>query len=537
MKLIILLLQHSWVMIILALLIGLVGGGSTALLMALVNDRLTSNDSLSFAFIARFIGLILATLVSSLISPILLDSLSHRSTYDLRMKLSRQILGAPLCQIEKIGGHQIIAVLTQDIPIIANGFLNVPSFCINLSIVIGCLVYLAWLSTRVLLLSLIAFLAVAIIGHLAIQGKAKRLMKLSREDWNRSIAFFQALTTGAKEFKLHRRRREEFLSDVLRPNALSYRSHSAKATRVYVVAGAWAQTLYFALIGFVLLVFPVIGSPTIEVLTGYTLVILYMRGPISMLLNAVPAFSRANVSAQKIVELGASLTNIDIVETQTGGGDDAPRWKELNVVGVVHAYHNDKDDNFTLGPVDLTFHPGELIFIVGGNGSGKTTLLKVISGLYLPENGHIRLDGSIVTNENRDQYRQLFSAVFSDYYLFDRLLGLEKVDLDARARNSIAKLQLEHKVEVNNGVLSTTSLSQGQRKRLALLTALLEDRPIYAFDEWAADQDPIFREIFYNKILQELKAKGKTALVITHDDHYYHIADRIIKLNYGRIED
>ncbi|MCB1035646.1 MAG: cyclic peptide export ABC transporter, partial [Acidobacteria bacterium] len=74
-----------------------------------------------------------------------------------------------------------------------------------------------------------------------------------------------------------------------------------------------------------------------------------------------------------------------------------------------------------------------------------------------------------------------------------------------------------------------------QRKRLALVTALLEDRPVYLFDEWAADQDPEFKEVFYHQLLPELKARGKTAIVISHDDRYYDVADRVVKLDTGRV--
>jgi putative ATP-binding cassette transporter len=88
---------------------------------------------------------------------------------------------------------------------------------------------------------------------------------------------------------------------------------------------------------------------------------------------------------------------------------------------------------------------------------------------------------------------------------------------------------------VREGAFSTLALSQGQRKRLALLTAYLEDRPIYLFDEWAADQDPQFKEIFYHHLLPELRARNKTVLVITHDDRYYDVADRLIKLDYGKL--
>jgi putative ATP-binding cassette transporter len=171
---------------------------------------------------------------------------------------------------------------------------------------------------------------------------------------------------------------------------------------------------------------------------------------------------------------------------------------------------------------------------VGGNGSGKSTLAKLIAGLYAPESGNVRWDGEPLTEQTTDAYRQLFSAVFSDFYLFERILGLQLDNLDERAQQYLEKLQLEHKVQVNEGVLSTLELSQGQRKRLALLTAYLEDRSIYLFDEWASDQDPFFREIFYKQILLELKQRGKTVLVISHDDRYFHLADQLIKLEYGQ---
>ena len=179
---------------------------------------------------------------------------------------------------------------------------------------------------------------------------------------------------------------------------------------------------------------------------------------------------------------------------------------------------------------------GELVFLIGGNGSGKTTLAKLLVGLYVPEAGEIRWHGQSITDDNRESYRQHFSAVFSDFYLFDSLLGLDTVKLDTRARDYLVQLQLNHKVQVEDGRLSTLDLSQGQRKRLALLTAYLEDRSFYVFDEWAADQDPLFKQFFYLQLLPELQARDKTVLVITHDDQYFHMADRCLKLEEGKFQ-
>jgi len=212
-------------------------------------------------------------------------------------------------------------------------------------------------------------------------------------------------------------------------------------------------------------------------------------------------------------------------------------FENLELVNVMHSYHRETEDShFELGPINLRFRPGELVFLVGGNGSGKSTLAKIITGLYVPESGEIRIDGKPVTDANRDDYRQLFSAVFVDFYLFENLLGIHSRNVDEQAKTYLDQLHLSHKVKVKDGVLSTTAVSQGQRKRLALLTAYLEDRAFYLFDEWAADQDPLFKDVFYTQLLPELKARGKTVLVISHDDKYFDVADRIIKLDYGKLD-
>jgi len=70
---------------------------------------------------------------------------------------------------------------------------------------------------------------------------------------------------------------------------------------------------------------------------------------------------------------------------------------------------------------------------------------------------------------------------------------------------------------------------------LALLVSLVEDKELYLFDEWAADQDPEFRDVFYNKLLPELKSRGKLVIVISHDDRYFHKADQIVKLEQGAV--
>ncbi|MQY19594.1 ATP-binding cassette domain-containing protein [Nocardia macrotermitis] len=193
------------------------------------------------------------------------------------------------------------------------------------------------------------------------------------------------------------------------------------------------------------------------------------------------------------------------------------------------------DSGFALGPLDLVFEPGQISFVIGGNGSGKSTLAKLITGLYVPRTGSISLGDERIDHENIEWFRQNASAVFTDFHLFEDYLGFDRPGIDDEVRGYLEELQIAHKVTVQDGRLSTIALSQGQRKRLALLTALLEDRQIYVFDEWAADQEPRFREVFYTEILAGLKRRGKTVIVITHDDRYFDHADQIVKLDFGKI--
>jgi putative ATP-binding cassette transporter len=303
----------------------------------------------------------------------------------------------------------------------------------------------------------------------------------------------------------------------------------------YTLASSWGQSFVFVILGLMVLFSLRLTQADPHVVSGFVIVLIYITSPMQVILNLLPAINRANVALAKVEQLGLELSANVEGSWEDPGAPEAD-WNELELDGVTYIYQREADDTpFTLGPVDLTLRQGELVFITGGNGSGKTTFAKLLSGLYHPAGGVIRLNGRVINEDNVEYYRQHFSTVFSDFYLFEDFPGLGQRTLGSNVKDYLDRLQLSQKVQFGDGKLSTLKLSHGQRKRLALLTAYLEDRPIYLFDEWAADQDPHFKDIFYNQILRELKAAGKTALVITHDDRYYHLADRLIKLEYGQV--
>ncbi|BAZ51630.1 cyclic peptide transporter [Nostoc sp. NIES-4103] len=529
------LIRSSWEMVAIAIVTGFLSGGSSAGLIALISSAATLSNTSSLTSIAwGFLGLVIVALITSIISQVMLIRLSQNAILQLRMGLSQQILASELSHLENLGSSRLLATLTEDVQAVAHAVYLMPFLCIDLAIVLGCLVYITWLSWFVLLL--VCCLIVVAIGSCQwLLNRGEKLLALARDDQDVLFKHFRTITEGIKELKLNYQRRQFFLTKNLQSTAVRFRRHNVDGLTLFATTTSWGKLLFFFAIGFLLFALPKIITITPQTLSGYILTFTYLMLPMDNIVNNLPQISRANIALQKIESLGLSLANrAELATVPPSFNSD---WHSLKLQGVTHVYYTDQEDNsFILGPIDLTLYPQEIVFIVGGNGSGKSTLAKLITGLYIPENGQILLDEELISEQNREWYRQHFSVVFSEFYLFEELVGLENTSLDVQAQKYLKQLQLEHKVKVENGQLSTTALSQGQRKRLALLTAYLEDRPIYLFDEWAADQDPVFKEIFYTQLLPDLKKRGKTILAISHDDRYFHLADRIVKLEYGKVE-
>jgi putative ATP-binding cassette transporter len=529
-------IRYSRLTILSTTFAGLIGGIFSMLLLAIMNRALSKPGSATSLLIWEFVGLCILMPLLRISSQILMMRLSRRANVQLRMQLCRQILSAPLRHLEEIGPHRILATLTDDIPQITGTLGLMPGLCLSVTMLIVFLIYLGRLSSTGLIILTLA-LSVGVTGYLIISRRAKHYTKLAREEWDTLLKHYRALTSGTKELKLHRERRQEFLSEDLYGSSLLLARLRNNEALVFLFASNWGQVFGFAVLGAIIFGLPHLNGVDTHVLIAFTFGLLYVMGPIEGLIGVIPAITHANIALSKVDQLGLSLTDHSSDDDGSLQTNPNRAWSRLRLRGISHSYYREHEDrSFMLGPIDLDIHPGELIFCIGGNGCGKTTLVKLLIGLYSPEAGEIYFDDVLITDDNRDYYRQHFSVVFSDFFLFENLLGLGSPLLDEKTRKYISRLQLEHKVQVQNGRFSTIDLSQGQRKRLALLTAFLEDRPIYIFDEWAADQDPLFKEIFYLNLLPELSAKGKTIIVISHDDKYYYLADRIVKLDNGQIE-
>lgn len=521
-------------LLISAAAVGGVSGALSVALLGLINRTLQEGgfDLPEAGLGISFLVLCLMLTTARVATQQLLARVGQGMVMELRLSMTRQVLSSPLRRLEELGPHRVLATITEDVAALTQAMILVPIVTINGTIVLGTLVYLAFLSPT-LFAMLLVLVVVGITAYKIPSQLAMARFRQSREYEDTLFAHFRSLTDGIKELKLHRARRLGFVAQV-EDIAGRMRALRIVAATLYGGAAALGHLLFFLVIGGLLFLRPAWIAADWPTLVSYTIMLLYLMTPMQTFLDSVPILGRADIAVEKIERLGFALAQAGVEAAPAAGGALPPGRIEIR--DLVHAYHREGQDRpFQIGPLSTTFEPGQVIFLVGGNGSGKTTLAKVLVGLYAPEGGQILVAGRSVDDANRGEYRELFSAVFSDFHLFDRFLGLDHPERDAVARKYLEELQLSHKVTVDEGGFSTTELSLGQRKRLALLTSFLEDRPLYLFDEWAADQDPYFKEVFYKSILAELKRRGKTVIVISHDDRYFGAGDRLLKLEDGQL--
>ena len=342
---------------------------------------------------------------------------------------------------------------------------------------------------------------------------------------------------GFKEARLNARRREDLERDIHATSA-EVTALREEVEDVHTRSTIFGRASLYILVALVVFLLPAVPAPSSERATETVTAIRSVVGPLGILVGIMPYLERANEAACAISGSEAQLSTRRTDPSRRRPGRPGGRVESAEPIaldGVRYSYKGRDGDLFVLGPVSFRVEPGEVVFLTGGNGSGKSTLLKLLTGLYLPDAGQILSNGTVVAKDNIQHYRERFSAIFSDFHLFRRLYGLLGTD-EAAVTTLLRQMQLDHKVQFANNRFSNLELSSGQRKRLALVVSLLEDRPVLVFDELAADQDPAFRRFLYEELLPALKAEGRTVIAATHDDRYFHVADKVVKLEYGKVE-
>ncbi|WP_063331352.1 cyclic peptide export ABC transporter [Marinomonas sp. TW1] len=492
--------------------------------------QVASADDITGLDVALLFVFILLLFCFSVSSQAMLTSLGHHVVHRLRLHLSRRILKTSVERIDQLGQPTILATLTKDVTSISQAFNSLPFVVYGAAVLLCCYGYLIQLSVPFFLSTLVMTITSVFIAK-QLMSASRKLKREVRENDDALYDRYAGLLLGRNELKLSRARRRRFFEDSLTPIVGKALDLEVRADRYTVLTGSWVNTSILLLIAIIILIHVLFAVGSKEQLMGFALTILYLRSPLAGMIGSLPALIQGSVAYNKVQQLAL---NED---------EDKPdheralekHWQSLELRDVTYQYPSEADEQgFSVGPINFKLTPGELVFWVGGNGSGKSSCARLITGLYHPHGGEVFFAGEKIDETNRDWFLSHFSVVFADFYLFKQLINEtgDRPD-EALVTHYLNALALEQKVTVSEGELSSTKLSQGQRKRLALLLAYLENRSIILLDEWAADQDPSFRKVFYTELLPELKARGKTVIAITHDDHYFHLADKVYRIHQG----
>jgi putative pyoverdin transport system ATP-binding/permease protein len=510
-----------------------ISGLVNAVLLGIINSAAGSGrpgGKQLLLFIAVIVLFVYAQHYILVTSSLLVETVLNR----IRERLARSIVAADLQPLEQIGRSTIYSTISQQISLISSAATSFVIAIQSAVMVLFSVLYLAFLSRLAFLMTL-AIALVALSVHLREMRRLSRATEVTQKREAEYFGLMTGLLEGFKEVKINLARGNDLVRDMNASSDTLARLKVATGER-FARVFVFSQTIFYILIATIVFVLPRFSQVEPAIVTKGAATILFIIGPLGNLVGALPAFSSAEVAV-------ASIEQIERVLAQARSHavpEHAPRahfgdFTAITFDDILYSY-KDRDGApvFTLGPIDTTFRRGEIVFIVGGNGSGKSTFLKILTSLYYAQQGEIRVDGRPVRGASYAAYRALFSPIFVDYHLFDVLYGLRPVD-EERASELLRLLEIDEKTAIVDGERFTSvDLSTGQRKRLALLISMLEDRPIQVLDEWAADQDPSFRRFFYETLLPDLQKRGKTIIAATHDDHYFHVADRVLKMENGQ---
>ncbi len=464
-------------------------------------------------------------------SQLLLTRISVEMVSAMRKKIYARVMATGTRDLEQLGPSRVISVINIDVARVVTGARMLPDILISVVSIVGMLMFIWIISPEVLGYVTVAILLGAA-SYLLIVRIASTFFARARVQADALQDAIRCLLYGAKELKLSEAKRRHFQARELDATEDRMLQLDSAGQLIYRLGMNYGDMIGFLVIGFVAFclaaAIPLSSSQTAAVVMP----LLYLTAPMALLLNYIPHIAQARVS---LAHIDALFAEIQPEPAHPPLAEIA--WNEVRFDAVTFSYCEKgvvEDRQFMVGPLDFHINRGEIVFVVGGNGSGKSTLAKLVSLHYRRDSGEIRFGDVAVDDATLQACREGVGAIFADFFLFDTVYGGRQCEA-ALIDGYLEKLGLAHKVAWRDGKFSTLALSQGQRKRLALLVAFLEDKQLYVFDEWAADQDPEFKEFFYRSILLELKDRGKAVLVISHDEKFFDVADKTIHMDSGVI--
>jgi len=516
-----------------------IGGVSSAAILAAINTGAQAADKNQLPGIGTImlfvVSIVLFAQTQIFVTTTIsgeIEAIIHR----MRLRLMDQVRRSELLSIERIGRSRIIATITRDTAVLTQAS-NTLCYSIQAPVVLFFVaIYVAYLSLSAFIISAVIVTAAGAIFHFRSRSLAVKRAEAAEEE-RRLLDCLTDFLDGFKEVRLNSARSADLFDDALKV------SEAAANIKISAQAATFRQIASSQIYMYLLLAAVVFVAPRFTVtlggapITKVTTALLFVIGAFFSLVQTIPILMNANAAADRMGELEEAL-NATVSTRTIDAGLVAKRFNKLEMRKIrFHYADRFSEKAFQIGPIDFTLQSGELVFITGGNGSGKSTFMRVLAGLYAPSSGELILDGMQVTSDMRDYYRALIATVFTDYHVFRRLYGISDPDPIEIGR-LLTEFRLADKTGVSHGEFRTLDLSDGQRKRLALIVSLLEKRPLLLLDEWTADQDPEFRRKFYHELVPGLVRAGATVVAITHDDRYLdelHIAARRIRFDEGRI--
>jgi putative ATP-binding cassette transporter len=451
-----------------------------------------------------------------------------------RLRLAEKIRASDLASLESLGTAPVYTAISSHAADISRGSTGIVSAASSLVLLVCAFLVIYFLSSTAFLI-LVATLVFVIGLFLADRTRILAGMGSVAVQENEVMKDYTDLLEGFKEIKMNSARNREFFGERVHPAVVTARDRRVSTGLRINRSVLLATSSLFILLGAVVFLLPGISPADTPKLARITTIIVFIFGPLSEVIGVYPYFTQAVAAIRELTRLEDRLNAF----SAQGPRDPLPpvvpviSFEKLRCEEMTFAYRSEKGEPmFSLSPLNFELTRGEIVFITGGNGSGKSTFLKVLAGLYVPASGAIHINDTQVGPDNRQAYRDVFSAIFSDHHLFDRVYGVPDLN-EERVRELLQMTGLLEKTSIENGRITETRLSTGQKKRLALVVALLEDKPVYLFDEWAAEQDPRFRKEFYRAILPSLKEQGKAIVAVSHDEDHYDVADRVLKMHYG----
>ncbi|HMY19395.1 MAG TPA: cyclic peptide export ABC transporter, partial [Polyangium sp.] len=510
-------------------------GLANVVALILVNSVVHAPEKATITSFMAYASAAFLSIVAARVSAHRLTTMIETALHQVKSRIVEKIEGAGIQSIERMGTNLIIDRITENMTTISVATTGISAILPGSCMLLFGILYLVSLSPAACMILLPVQVVCVYLYHHHITTLHPLMVRRAKL----RVRFLDALSgllRGAKEIRLSRARASGALRDYT-DQTKTLTQLSTRVNKAFDDNGLYVSLNRYGVLAAIAFVAPqhiALDGAQVAKLVATTL---FIWSSIQALLDIYLSYVRANDAFANIVELERNLDGARQSATKAVQTEDpwAGRWNRLHLENVEYLYAAEKGDKpFHLGPVDLTVEPGEVIFFVGGNGSGKSTLLKVLTGLYPPSTGEIRLGDKEIAPENVEAYREMISVIFSDFHLFSKAYGLLHVE-PAAVKALLRDLHIDDKTSFEDGQFTTQKLSTGQKKRLAMVIALLDDRPLLVLDEWAADQDPEFRKHFYEDMIPALKRKGKTILAVSHDDRYFHLADRVFTLEEGRI--